>query len=282
MELLRSTDPYQMWMSQPAPPGASVQIRIFWHHVPLQTAAVRDLVRAAAAGLLPMLDLWNLTPTRPWLTMARRLAGTGLLPIPASYEPATQLAEYRRLLPNHHFRVEAGLSDKPEALPDGIAALTRILLWASETLGHDIALFVPSGEADVQPEPPFTDDEPEIIASPLRGKPHPLSPSEQKLARWIAMDETLDKLFSFNSLVRLGPLAQPCVDLLWEAGKLVVEIDDPSHWRKEKYAADRQRDFELLSSGFMVLRITADEVLSDTARAMNKIRTCVALRSNHE
>jgi very-short-patch-repair endonuclease len=66
--------------------------------------------------------------------------------------------------------------------------------------------------------------------------------------------------------------------LLWAEGKLVVEIDDASHWRKDKYAADRQRDFELMLSGFMVLRITSEEVLSDTPKAIEKIRKCVELR----
>jgi very-short-patch-repair endonuclease len=59
---------------------------------------------------------------------------------------------------------------------------------------------------------------------------------------------------------------------LWAEGRLVIEIDDQSHWRKDKYAADRQRDFELMRAGFQVLRITADEVLHDTEKAIEKIK----------
>jgi len=37
----------------------------------------------------------------------------------------------------------------------------------------------------------------------------------------------------------------------------------------DQYAADRHRDFELLVSGYAVLRLSNEEVLTDTARAVH-------------
>jgi len=109
-------DPHQAWLNCPNPAGIWVRVRVYWHRAPVQRDAVQDLLRATAAQMLPFLDIWNLTPQRPWLTAARRLAGAGLLPLPEAYEPATHFSEYFRLLPGHSFRFEVGLSEKPESL----------------------------------------------------------------------------------------------------------------------------------------------------------------------
>ena len=45
-------------------------------------------------------------------------------------------------------------------------------------------------------------------------------------------------------------------------------------------AADRHRDFELLVSGYAVLRLSNEEVLTDTARAVAKIRKVVSIRQH--
>jgi very-short-patch-repair endonuclease len=236
------------------------------------------VLRGTAAEVLSLFDEWNVIPTRPWLTEARRLAGAGLLPIPKAYEPAAHLAEYRRLLPYYSFRVEAGLTEQPDLLAARSGAIERSLFWISGLLSAEVLFFLPDEKSAPEVGADGEAQEPEIIARPLRGRPHPLSESEQKMAKYLAADSSLADLFECNSYVRLSPFSSPCVDLLWAEGKLVVEIDDQSHWRKDKYAADRQRDFELMLSGFAVLRITSDEVLSDTPKAIEKIRKCVELR----
>lgn len=132
------------------------------------------------------------------------------------------------------------MNDHPEFIAAGTAAIERSLFWISEILKPEVLFFVPHERAAIG-SADLADREPEIIAPPLRGKPHPLSASEQKLAKWIAADADLAEIFEFNSFVQLSPISQPCVDLFWAEGKLVVEIDDQSHWRKEKYAAtDRE------------------------------------------
>ena len=280
---IRCHDPYSKWFLDLGTNSndGGVIARLFWRKVPLQTDAVQSLVRATAAALLPCVDEWDLFPARPWLTTARSLAGAGLLPVPSNYEPAANLVEFRRLLPNDKFRIRAGIGSEASATEEDVSAVERILQWACDFLEADALVFLPlHDEARTEDTSVQTSDvlEPEIIAPPVRGKPHPLSDSEQKLAKLIAADSFLAPLFSFNTPVHLGPLSRPCVDVLWEPGKLVVEIDDATHWHKVKYAADRQRDFELIAAGFVVLRITAEEVLQDAGKALYKIRTCVELR----
>ncbi|MCW2318425.1 very-short-patch-repair endonuclease [Rhodoblastus acidophilus] len=119
---------------------------------------------------------------------------------------------------------------------------------------------------------------PRILAQPqVVGKPHPLSAIEQRIARRLQADEELRALFDHNQFVTdiSGPRTQ--VDLLWSQGRVVVEFDGDEHWR-EKYRADRHRDYELLRAGYLVLRITNGEVLEDIGRALEKIRDIVRLR----
>jgi len=273
-------DAYTEWCRETGSDAEGmVSVQLFWRRLPLQRDAVQAIVRATAASVIQRLDQWHLDPMRPWLSAARSLAGAGLLPIPQDYEPPAHLRDFRRLLPDHRFRIKAGVDANAQATDQDTFTLERLLQWACDLLEADAMLFLPSRNAT---QPVAHNDtgfcEPEIVAPPLRGQPHPLSESEQKLAKAIAADSFLAPLFAFNAPVRLDPLCQPCVDVLWEAGKLVIEVDDPSHWHKVKYAADRQRDFELMASGYLVLRITAEEVLKDMAKALCKIKTCVALR----
>ncbi len=281
MTVIPAAGPYEAWLNHPEPPGNCVRVRVFWRRAPLEQDAVVQLQRATAAQMLALIDEWRLDPDRPWLTAARRLAGAGLLPIAPAYDPASNLAEYRRLLPHYAFRIEMGLGEAWNFSAHSPTAVERSLRWISEILYPEILIFVPAPNSPAElPEPQLNNPEPEIIAAPPRGQPHPLSPSEQKLASSIRSDSAFASLFHFNAMVPVSPVVRPCVDLLWPEGKLVVEIDDSSHWRKEKYAADRQRDFDLLAAGYLVLRITAEEVLFDTPKAVEKIRICVNLRGN--
>jgi hypothetical protein len=121
-----------------------------------------------------------------------------------------------------------------------------------------------------------------VLAKPdVVGRPHPLSIVEQRIARLLQSDEELRAVFDYNQFVSetAGPKTQ--VDLLWSKGRVVVEFDGDEHWR-EKYRADRHRDYELLRAGYLVLRITNSEVLEDAGRALEKIRDVVRLRRGAE
>ena len=115
---------------------------------------------------------------------------------------------------------------------------------------------------------------------PVTGRPHPLSEAERRLAEALRQDAVLSALFGFNRRVRTVYQSEPIVDLLWAEGRVVVEVDGDSHRQPDQYAADRHRDFELLVSGYAVLRLSNEEVLTDTARAVAKIRKVVSIRQH--
>ena len=113
---------------------------------------------------------------------------------------------------------------------------------------------------------------------PVLGRPHPNSPGELKLAQALMADAELSALFRFNQRVETVHKSHPIVDLLWEDGRVVVEIDGRTHWQPDQYAADRHRDFQLLVTGYLVLRLPHDEVMRDTEHAVEKIRNVVEYR----
>lgn len=117
---------------------------------------------------------------------------------------------------------------------------------------------------------------------PIQGYPHPFSPGEQALAKKLPLDPDLGGLFRFNETVVSTRNNRFVVDLLWPEGKVVVEVDGFScHGNRYAFGQDRNRDYELVISGYLVLRLTHDEVLQDVAIALDKIRDVVNFRRNH-
>lgn len=133
--------------------------------------------------------------------------------------------------------------------------------------------------ADATADPGAIDEVPVVVALPPapEGRPHPMSPIEQKLYALIQAEDELRPLFAFNKTVPSLPLLQARADILWLDGRVVVEIDGPEHRAAAKFRADRHRDYELMCAGFRVLRITNDDVAADAALAVEKIRTVVRL-----
>ncbi|CAN2040791.1 DUF559 domain-containing protein [Candidatus Magnetomoraceae bacterium gMMP-15] len=119
-------------------------------------------------------------------------------------------------------------------------------------------------------------DEEKYLIWPFYGKPHPASPGEQKLAKYLLKDEELSGLFGFNQKVKTIRNNNYIVDLLWVKGKLVVEVDGYKyHSNKSVFNSDRNRDYELIISGYTVLRIPHSEITEDVLLAMEKIRDVV-------
>jgi very-short-patch-repair endonuclease len=114
---------------------------------------------------------------------------------------------------------------------------------------------------------------------PWRGTPHPLSEIEQRLASMLGNDAELSGLFRFNWFVDAVRGSRPKVDLVWMEGQLVVELDGyADHATRRAFIGDRHRDYELMLSGYTVLRLANDEVVQDFGRAVEKIRDLVRLR----
>lgn len=162
----------------------------------------------------------------------------------------------------------------PQKVADG-SPLERILYGAPVFEGTPVSSSEVPSEAIGSPD--------SVWMGPVRGKPHPLSPSEQRMAKMLARDEELAPLFAFNQLIETPHNARYRVDLLWQIGRLIVEIDGyADHSARKQFAADRHRDYELLLSGYTVLRLTSEEVVQDVEKAVEKIRDVVKLRREQE
>jgi very-short-patch-repair endonuclease len=114
-----------------------------------------------------------------------------------------------------------------------------------------------------------------------RARHHHASTIEQRVEAALQRDAELGPLFSCNETVAIeGFGSPPRVDLLWREGRVVVELDGPDHQDDPKFANDRHRDYELLVAGYLVLRITNDQVDTDLQRAIEKIRAVVRFRQS--
>ncbi|RYZ03032.1 MAG: DUF559 domain-containing protein [Myxococcales bacterium] len=133
------------------------------------------------------------------------------------------------------------------------------------------------------PFPPETPPKPKqssstdavVSVSPVLGRPHPGSEAEQLLCDHICRDSALAALFRFNWPVKTRYDTRPIVDLLWEAGRLVVEIDGAEHCALGQFIRDRRRDFELFMSGYRVIRFTRFKVLESPDQVLNDLRDAV-------
>ncbi|MDR2405580.1 MAG: endonuclease domain-containing protein, partial [Deltaproteobacteria bacterium] len=94
------------------------------------------------------------------------------------------------------------------------------------------------------------------------GAPHPRSPAELKLYDYIQGDPVLRDLFTFNSPLTTKDGTNIIADLLWEEGKLVVEVDSYRyHAKNPAFGDDRHRDYLLMITDYRVLRLTYDEII---------------------
>jgi very-short-patch-repair endonuclease len=117
--------------------------------------------------------------------------------------------------------------------------------------------------------------EPVVSVSPIIGKPARNSESEQTLYAALTRDDELRALFGFNQQVQTSSGQLPRVDVLWNAGKLVIEVDGREHREPKAFALDRMRDYELWLTGYSVIRFTDKEVMSRTDWVIGRIREAV-------
>jgi very-short-patch-repair endonuclease len=157
-------------------------------------------------------------------------------------------------------------------LPPPSSPFDRILYGARRVKAAD-------GAEPYNVEPAHETIRSETWLVPWRGAPHPLSEIEQRLAAMLGSDGELAALFRFNWFVDTVRGSRPKVDLVWMDGQLVVELDGyPDHSTRRAFIGDRHRDYELMLSGYTVLRLANDEVVQDYGRAIEKIRDLVRLR----
>lgn len=113
--------------------------------------------------------------------------------------------------------------------------------------------------------------------------PHHASATERQVAAALERDADLAGLFVCNAAVPVGSWGgQVRVDLLCRAHRVAVELDGPEHRAEPKFGNDRHRDYELLTAGYFVLRLTNEQVAADLSLCIEKIRAVVALRRGME
>lgn len=179
-----------------------------------------------------------------------------------------------------------------------LLSLARAATWIAEETNSRVAVLIPQeytkykeldsilyGAVPVpiapqKPKPPVQEDSKHIIW-PVQGRPHPFSPGEQLLCNQLLRDNELSNLFSFNQHVETSRGSRYLVDLLWADGRIVIEVDGYRHHGNQfAFIEDRKRDYELLISGYNVLRLPHEEVITDVEIALEKIRDVVRYRRN--
>jgi hypothetical protein len=168
-----------------------------------------------------------------------------------------------------------------------ILVLPTALSTASELdhVTYTACLFVTPMKADPVAPPPATAEpsaktkkgtvEANVFVSPIIGRPHPKSAAELLLCDRIRSDPELAPLFAYNQPIKTRYQTNPIVDLLWERGRLVVEIDGQEHCQLVTFIQDRRRDFELFMSGYQVIRFTRFKVLESPEVVLSDIRDAV-------
>ncbi len=246
---------------------------------------LNDLRAAQLQQTIPQLSL-------PWLKAAISKCLHSKTPILDRFSPAVQLIQLGLAVDPKALMMGLVIED-PQPQPAHLLGLARAASWLAATASIRVMVL---GTDDLKDHPELdsiaygavlldqevistTHEETLNVTWGVRGVPHPFSPGEQKLAPLLATDSELTDLFGFNEMVTTERGSVFKVDLLWPEGKVVVEIDGYRHHGNQfAFRADRNRDYELLISGYSVLRLAHDEVVADPIIALEKIRDVVRFR----
>lgn len=232
----------------------------------------------------------------PWLKQAAALASVGSPPVLKGWSRTVQCQQLALALGLRDGLVLLAVSG-PLQPEDRLRSLAQVCSWLAETAHVGVMLVVPprlAGTAALEsityravdltgleafaPADSGPEEEPYRLW-PVCGQPHPCSPGEQLLAARLAADGELAGLFRFNQPVSTVLGTRHLVDLLWDDGKVIVEVDGyRHHGHPLAFSQDRQRDYELMVSGYLVLRLPHSEVVAAQETAVTKIRTVVRFR----
>ena len=240
-------------------------------------------------------DLLKRGVSIPWLRAARNLCHLGKPPLPRDFASAVQVAQLALVIDLAPLLIALILQDE-RPCSGALHGLARSSEWLARETGARVVIVVPealssSTELDSinfeavrlstsqKPIESPPKQESRVSVFPLIGQPHPLSRGEQLLAKRLAQDEMLAGLFQFNIRVATQNGNQYLVDLVWTEGKIIVEVDGYEfHSDRVAFSCDRRRDYELMISGHLVLRLPQDEVVEDVGLAVEKIRDVVRYR----
>jgi very-short-patch-repair endonuclease len=246
----------------------------------------------------------------PWLKASARRCTSGRVPVPKGFSNAAQLRQLALAIAPDALELLL-CTESIQQTPKALLGLARAAEWIARETNCEVTVFVPqalaaSTELDNinfspfafemdSPDPPnsfdlFIQEEPveekvqhcekaDCFLWPVQGRPHPNSPGEQLLAKRLEEDETLCSLFEYNAKIHTVRSNTIQADLVWHSGKIAVEVDG-YHWHRSRasFSNDRNRDYELLISGYLVLRIPHDEIMNNVETAIRKIRDVVRFR----
>lgn len=276
----------------------------FWYgDAPLTKGGSDTLGRMAAAAAARRAATSVRGALLSWAQSAAQLAAQGRRPQVLQTPIAIQLEQLGRVI------APDGLVIATEIVPSALSpaqavALVHALEWIARNLGGTVvALFTrPPAQPDLflrirhrglcvsgaaveglsgagagAVSGGLADDR--VWLLPWRGRPHPLSAVEKRMASLLGADAELGPLFHFNQAVETVRGSRPKVDIIWPAGRLVVELDGyADHGTRAAFVRDRHRDYELTLSGYTVLRLPNDEIMQDCWLALEKIRDLVRHR----
>jgi very-short-patch-repair endonuclease len=221
----------------------------------------------------------------PWVRAAAKRAAVGRRPRFRKSSPAFEFGQLMRaLVPSDPVLVAA---IDPTSI-ESAAPVIQVLEWCAARDTSVVATF-PTHPPSVTPYDRvlygalevIREVEPALTRFIASARAHHASAIEQRVEAALRRDSELGPLFSCNQTVAIGGLGSPPrVDLLWRNGRVVVELDGPDHQIDPKFANDRHRDYELLVAGYLVLRITNDQVDTDLQSAIEKIRAVVRFRKS--
>lgn len=236
-----------------------------------------------------------------WLRAAIASCRRGRIPIVPWLPPAVQAAQLSLALAESVLMVAVVVRET--APPSGsLFGFSRSLEWLGRQTGARVFAILPmalsarseldgiSSRAWHGPSSCLTEAVDVVASSPERthlvspfvGRPHPASPGEQALAKALLRDPRLQSLFRFNEPIITCFDNRYLVDLVWPNGRVIVEVDGYGcHSDQSAFNADRHRDYELLVSGYLVLRLPHEFVVEDTELAVERVRDVVNFRRQH-
>lgn len=231
-----------------------------------------------------------------WIGAAAARCRCGLIPVPPKFAMPAQAAQLALAIEPERLcfvLAQSGHSEDDSQL----LGLARAAEWLAMQTQSRVAVLVPDALASAATldsinfktacistvAPPPTSKEKEcFLVVPFYGRPHPDSPGEQLLAKYLSRDRELAGMFVFNHRIQTVRGHFYTVDLLCEKARLVVEVDGFGwHSTQTAFRQDRHRDYELTLSGYSILRLTHDEVMEDVVLAIEKIRDMVAHCQGH-
>jgi very-short-patch-repair endonuclease len=220
----------------------------------------------------------------PWLRAAAKRAGVGYAP---RFRKTAKQFEFVQLMQAVDACNLVLIADIDPVMPERAAPVIAALEWCARQ-GASVVISLTARPSPVAPYDRVLYGALDVVRDFMpaharfitpRSRAHHASAIEQRIEAALQRDPELGPLFSCNEVVPIDGFGlQPRVDLLWREGRVVVEIDGPEHQSDPNFANDRHRDYELLVSGYLVLRITNDQVETDLQHAIEKIRAVVRFR----